>query len=341
MHFTQPRIATGPARKLNSASLVSFQYAIAGCTMTPDPHARLRRDKTKGRFKKEDMTVCIAAHARVVSRECIVCCFDARIETDVAGSEIGFKLRPLPLGWGALFAGGVPEADDLLARYRRHMREPQPKDANTLDWLRVPAWEYKQLLIDQYLHSTYGISRQEFFSESRGHLGETTADQTLYAIANIKSEAELILFRITDDGSEIYQVSDGFDVSMERDFCSIGSGGLNADSWLHFREQNAMMRRDDTIYALYEAKKFSEISPAVGKKTFIDVIDHHGNITTLGEAQMKTLEKWHKRYGAKPIPDSKLALDLGNCMSSAWGPASKGGPPSPFLYKPEPKPEPQ
>lgn len=285
------------------------------------------------------MTVCIAAHARVVSRQCIVCCFDTRIETDVAGSEIGFKLRPLPNGWGALFAGGVAQADDLIARYRQHFTGSPPAGSVLLDWLREPAWNYKQQLIDQYLHTTYGISRQEFYSEKRGHLGDTVADQTLYAIASIKSESELILFRITDDGSEIYQVSDDFDVSMERDFCSIGSGGTNADSWLHLREQNALMRRDDTIYALYEAKKFSEISPAVGKKTYIDVIDHLGKITTLGESQMKELEKRYKRYGPKRIKEREFALNLEGCMSGTWGPASRGGPPSTFLYAPDPKPK--
>ena len=285
------------------------------------------------------MTVCIAAHARVVSRECIVCCFDARVETETAGSETGFKLRPLPNGWGALFAGGVPEADDLIDRYRQHLKGSVTEGNTLLDWLRVPAWQYKQLLVDQYLHSTYGISRQEFYSEDRGHLGDTVADQTLYAIASIKSACELIIFRITDEGSEIYQVSDELDVTVERDFCSIGSGATNADSWLHFREQNALMRRDDTIYTLYEAKKFSEISPSVGKKTYIDVIDHHGKITTLGEAEMTELEKRYRRYGPKRIKEREFALNLEACMSSTWGPASAGGPPSPFLHLPEPKPK--
>ena len=125
-------------------------------------------------------------------------------------------------------------------------------------------------------------------------MGDTVADQTLYAIASIKSACELIIFRITDvlgignlSGERRIRRNNGARFLLESD-----QARQMLILWLHFREQNALMRRDDTVYTLYEAKKFSEISPSVGKKTYIDVIDHHGKkITTLGEAEMNELEK--------------------------------------------------
>jgi hypothetical protein len=254
------------------------------------------------------MTLCIAAHAKDGSHPCIVCCCDTRIETSTAGSEIGNKLRSFGTGWGALISGTIPDAYDLVEKYVVHLSTPRPTP-HWLDWLRVPAWKYKEFLVDQYLRATYAISREDFYSDNRGHLGETVADQTLYEIARIESGCELILFRITDSRSYIFHVNNRFEVRIEADFCSIGTGATNADSWLHFREQNALMSRNDTIYSLYEAKRFSEISPAVGKRTVIDVIEHTGQGAILYPPGMKELERRYEQYGPRTIKQGEFGLD--------------------------------
>lgn len=93
-----------------------------------------------------------------------------------------------------MIAGIVSDADDLVKKYVVHLATPQPLGTPVvLDWLRIPAWQYKEFLVEQYLRSTYAISREEVYSDNRGHLGTTYADQALYEITRIESECELIL----------------------------------------------------------------------------------------------------------------------------------------------------
>src|SRR5271169_6363307 len=160
--------------------------------------------------------------------------FDTPVETTVAGSEHGFKLRPLGKGWNALMSGTMAEADHLARMYRVHLAQTESAVGFLVsDSLRSVAWKYKEFLVDRYLHSSFAISREEFYSSAHGRLPSAITEQTLYEISNIESECELILFNLTppEDGgiAEVFRMDRNFSVTLKEDFTSIGSGANDAE----------------------------------------------------------------------------------------------------------------
>ena len=244
------------------------------------------------------MTLCIAAKARDENnKRAMVCCFDTRVETSTAGSETGFKLRRLPAGWGALIAGALPAAEELVARLASYFQQNQPEE--TVDYLRVPVWAYKKALVDDYLHSLYAISADQFYTPEHGHLTPSIVEQTLYDIAKLKSQCSLILFK----EDRIFVVEEDFGVWEAGDFCAIGSGGSNAESWLHYREQSNTVTVANTLYVLYEAKKFAEVSPGVGRRTYLYVLTDDGMYMALAGGMRPSIIKRLRKYGPKRIAD--------------------------------------
>jgi hypothetical protein len=263
------------------------------------------------------MSLCIAARAVAEDGSpCVVCCFDTSVETAVAGSEHRFKLRSLAKGWSVFTTGSTAEADHLLKMYKLQLEDPGAEIMTPSNSLRSVAWKYKEFLVDRYLRSTFAISRKEFYSSTHGHLTPSITEQAFYEISTIESECELILFKITMTSkgggfAELYRVDRHFSVIFENDFTSIGAGAVNSDSWLHFRGQHSRVGLNDTIYNLYEAKRFGETLLGIERAAFILIVDAEGGMAGLQAEHFKELDARYKKFGPRSLKANTAKFDIG------------------------------
>jgi hypothetical protein len=245
------------------------------------------------------MTLCIGAAARDAEKKYVVCCFDRKIETDAAGSETGYKIRKLPHGWGALLAGDVPKAEELIGFYTDRLQSGlKAPPSHYAKELRAPAYKMKQELIEQYVQSLFGMSYQEFRQAgSQGQMPETLFAETLYEIGRIDIGCQLILFSVGTDGTKIFSVDADCSVSAQSSFCAVGTGARSATAWLHFRKQNLALTLEETLYHTYEAKKFAENAPGVGKETKLMYISSSDEFATL--VRQSAYDAMWKRFGPR------------------------------------------
>jgi hypothetical protein len=258
------------------------------------------------------MTLCIAAKSRdEVGLAGVVCCFDAHISTDTYGSDTEIKLRHLPNCWGALYSGKQHRADELLGLLREVLQEEII--GNVLAALRVPVMQYKRNLVHEYLNATYGLGYEEFYSATHGHLSEEEVRSAIVGIKSLYTDCQLILFRIAGQSGDIYTVDYNFAVAQCSNFAAIGTGADTSLAWLHFRKQNVGTRVDQTIYNLFEAKKFANFAhaPGVGDRTRLIFLCSHEEMNVINERGLETLEKRYHRYGPREQAESRK-FDLPN-----------------------------
>lgn len=121
-------------------------------------------------------------------------------------------------------------------------------------------------------------------------------------------ECELILAGFVNAESHLFVVSGDGSVSFEDDFAAIGSGADLATAVLRFRKQHSRRSLPDTLYRLYEAKKFAQMEPNVGRRTYLDVLRPRGRdnnskvaIQSLSKEGFKQLDAYYQQFGYQPI----------------------------------------
>jgi hypothetical protein len=247
------------------------------------------------------MTLCIAANVRKrdPQDEAIVCCFDFRIETTTSGSNTGYKFRKINGDWAAMLAGSTSRADRLLDIFYNEFSGRDVSPANAMSEIRKVVAMYRLELVEEYIQSTLSMTYQEYLNTS-SKFPDPLFSQIAQQIVEIRQGcSELILFSAKHKVPFIYMVSTDGLVDQMRNFCAIGTGAVNAESWLHFREQKSFDSLEKTILCIYEAKKFAEHAPGVGPTTRLMVIQgDKAKVFTMGQDAERI---WNK-YGPRPLP---------------------------------------
>src|SRR4051794_39887818 len=107
------------------------------------------------------MTLCIAARCidfDLTTSPCVVIAHDTRIETNIAGAEIGFKFESLPGFWNALLAGPVDQTKELIEIFRVYLDENEIKLDSALEQLRIPIRTLRRRLADSLTHRRVSLS---------------------------------------------------------------------------------------------------------------------------------------------------------------------------------------
>lgn len=141
------------------------------------------------------MTLCIAARCleEKTAKPCVVIAHDTRVETNVAGAEIGFKFERLPGFWGALLAGPIHQTQELTEIFSAYLAENQIKPESALEQLRIPARTLRRRLADSLTHRRVSLSYEEFLELGKEKLSPDVYSQLAYEISQQSIEAELIL----------------------------------------------------------------------------------------------------------------------------------------------------
>lgn len=106
--------------------------------------------------------------------------------------------------------------------------------------------------------------------------------------------------RITHPGTVIWLDKLGYD--------AIGSGGIHALTRLYLGGQTRKKGLVETVYAVYDAKRASEVAPGVGKETDMAIIDASSTRHCSADV-LKVLQKVHEDTNTKLTPDLKTLTE--------------------------------
>jgi len=252
-------------------------------------------------WKRRNMTVCIAATCE--DGEKIVLCTDTKLSSALGSTETGRKDLHIGNRWRLLTAGDEPEIIALHRLYRRRFQDINNLTPEKLDEsMKFPLRQRKTDLSDEYTFSRYNMSYADFIAVGKDKFPDEEYRNSVRNVASIRLRANLIIAGFVDGSPEVYYTDADGVARAANDFAVIGEGEYIAQSVLLRREQNSGLSLAETLYNVYEAKRYSESIGSVGEYTTI-AISAPGKRRELTSLSVdKQLKKHYLQYGPKKLP---------------------------------------
>jgi 20S proteasome alpha/beta subunit len=255
-------------------------------------------------LERRDMTVCIAAICKDGDNDKIVLCSDTKKSSALGSAETGKKDLPIAHRWRLLTAGNEPEIIALHRLYKQRFDDINNLTAEKLDdSIGLPLRQRKKDLSDEYIFSRYNMSYADFIAVGKDKFPDDEFRNAVRNVAALNLRASLIVAGFVDQSPEVYYTDMHGIGRATNDFAVIGEGEYIAQSVLLRREQNSDFSLHETLYNVYEAKRYSESIGSVGKYTTLAILSSGAKreLTSLGVD--KQLKKCYEQYGPKPLPD--------------------------------------
>jgi hypothetical protein len=115
-------------------------------------------------------------------------------------------------------------------------------------------------------------------------------------------ETDLIIAGFVDKSVEIYQTDAKGNAWPVEDFAVIGEGAYLAEATLMRRAQSSMRTLDETLYNVFEAKKYAESVGSVGPATSLMVLHTDGECRGVNSNVRVQLKSLFSEYGPKALP---------------------------------------
>ena len=230
------------------------------------------------------MTVCIAAKANWAMNEHIVLCSDWQVGDDSSMWEAPVKFEQhFGLSLTSLLAGSLEDASDLTRLYQE----------------RLGSRSMKLLELKEELHA--GMNA---FKKSLKRRGRDNSDVQLLIAGYVEGSATILYV-------------DRNTVMEPAPYCAIGAGGPNAEAMLKWRlahePRDPFFDLSNVVYYVYEAKRFAEVSPHVGKRITEMIIlqqsaEGHLKMDFLAPPTLDYLGEQYKQYGPQRLPEKRENL---------------------------------
>lgn len=286
--------------------------------MRGEPRPLVFTQKPRRHPWRHRMTLCIAAGCMDSPLEPrIVACTDSRVETDSAGAHIALKHDYISDRWQCLLAGDISKAEDLITTLRAVLDPVELTAENVFDKINEASAKHKEKMCKRMIEKRLGISFQRFLVKGEHELTTEARNRTLYELEGLTFGCELILFGFIQDQPfpYIFLIEEDGEVSHRQNFGAIGTGSVVAEASLYQRAQRDMYSVGKTLYNVYEATVLAHKSnaPGVGQaRSFFLIAPTGGDckISFIKTETFKTLERYFKKYGPKPVADiSRLGAD--------------------------------
>jgi hypothetical protein len=163
-----------------------------------------------------------------------------------------------------------------LALYRLYQQ--RFKDINNLtlekldESMKLPLRQRKIDLSDEYTSSRHNMSYADFIAVGKDKFPDEEYRNSIRNVAAIRLRASLIIAGFVDRTAEIYYTDAEGVARAANDFAVTGEGEYLAQSVLIRRQQNGGLSLHETLYNVYEAKRYSESIGSVGKQTTISIL---------------------------------------------------------------------
>jgi 20S proteasome alpha/beta subunit len=253
------------------------------------------------------MTVCVAAGCLDTEKNYkIVMCTDWRVSSPLGGAETKLKLRALPKGWYCLTAGTETEINRIVLKLRDELFATNETDDNSIDiasLVRNVLNKRKKEKIDEFIHGRYGISYDDFLSFGRDKFPADVHREAILTLSEIDIGCSLIVAGFAQQRfPRLVETTDRCGVLVREDFATVGEGAYLAQSVLLQRRHMDTRDLGQTIYVVYEAKRYAEEVASVGKQTTVAVISPDGSRLDIKGEGLESLADRFKAYGPQPIP---------------------------------------
>lgn len=259
------------------------------------------------------MTVCIAAVCEIAKGErMLVLCADGKGSSPLGSKEQMLKIRLIAPRWRCLTAGADDEVNAILPLFRKHVGGLNPIDeTNIVPAVKAALQERKSQRADEHTQRKWGMSFAEF-RRARSEFPEEEYRSDMFAIGQITLDLDCLLCGFLDDNLPmIIQANGTHGVSVCEDFAVAGSGSHLAQYGLLYREHYDSDSFKKTVCSVYEAKRYAERTPNVGKATFLLIVRPDEPACMLHPDGQAHLSNQFDMFGPKPIDEKSIELEDG------------------------------
>lgn len=247
------------------------------------------------------MTLCIAAETWVENNDspCLVLCADRQIETPTSKAETALKIIGMGGAWQGMYSGDVAAAMELIAIIGERLQSsPNASRLESLELVRAGVAEYRKRFASALVSNRLAIPYDEFLKNGKKKLPPDVFRSVLQEIQDSQLGLQLIVTGFAENRARIFVIDHYGNVSHQDNFAAIGTGASNAESMLFFRSQQVETLLPQSLYNVFEAKRFAESSPGVGEQTDILVSWPHHN-TMLSIIKISILYALYEKLGPK------------------------------------------
>src|SRR5262245_9092846 len=238
------------------------------------------------------MTTCVAVTCG--GYKALVFCADKQLGLGHVHNILGHKIRQIHHNWRLMFAGiDIQPIFDTVDRIR-----PKLDDKNgavlakpTTQQVRLAvhaAWaeELNFRTEARIFGKRKGWTLERFFNEGKDHFLPSDMASLIEAIKHAQFDLEIIVAGFNEQGRpEILSASGYSDGVLNREsgYAAIGSGGMNALTFLSWRETTPETPIRGALAHAVEAKLYGELAPEVSEETDVVILLQDGSEIVLPE----------------------------------------------------------
>jgi 20S proteasome alpha/beta subunit len=249
------------------------------------------------------VTVCLAAACLWeddIDKQAIVLCTDLKMSGPLGSAETALKQRTLGKAWYALTSGSEPEIEALISTLADRFKEAEIIDESNISKIISDSLlSRKRQKSTELVMGKFAMSYDDFVQIGKDKLPPDIFRDAVFQIADLKLP-EFIIAGFDGNFSLICQTSSSANVSIREGFAVIGEGGYLATAALLQREQSSVSSIPETLYNVYEAKRYAEKVPSVGKRTRISVLSK-GGLKVVTAPGRRWLRERYKEFGPQEI----------------------------------------
>lgn len=264
-------------------------------------------------LERRDMTICIASlcsnghHDRR-----IILCADWKRGGFQGSSETFLKIRHLRHNWVVMTSGDDDEIKAVTILFRKAFQDfaEEIDETNIKSIVRDVMLARKREKSDELVRGDYGLTLDEFTAKGKSILTEDLYRDELLKIRAVCINATFIIAGFVGNFPILMDTDPEGHVHIRKDFAVVGEGNILAQSVLLHRGLTDVTGPAKGMYITYEAKRYAEGAPSVGRWTTLSLMDKDGNENSVSGDMRLWLEREYARFGPKPIDGLMPPPDL-------------------------------
>jgi hypothetical protein len=212
-----------------------------------------------------------------------------------------------------MFSGSVSHMRELCQIYDRHFDNLTLTGDDIQKEIRIPPEIQKRNLIEEHVRNVWGVSYDEYLSGKLQNLPTLELSKLAEEIAAINLNGELLIGTFVSGVPYLFVVASSGKPLRADSFAVIGSGWHLAQASLFNRHYSPGMPIQAAVYAVYEAKKLSEIDPNVGPETTLLLIAPGKPrivVTIISPQTVQELDLEFAKHFSKKVLDDIDVLDI-------------------------------
>ena len=266
------------------------------------------------------MTVCIAVGCDCLSDERaprIILVADALLSLGYTSTETAYKSRQLEKGWAVMMAGEITHACEVRDTASGTLnREKTEKTATVVSDAMAAAYQtIRRTQIENRMLKTYDLTMKEFTEGGKVAFPESHHLNLLYEMERFDLGCEFLVAGFSSQSSDLpcfFTVRNPGVISVFDDigYCAIGSGEINAISYLARRDQELHSTFERSLYNAIVAKHLAEKASGVGRLFGVVVLERGKEFLVLDDSQTSAIaEIWKKEEEniSPPNLESRIA----------------------------------